>query len=131
MGGAAGFRANIPEAWCGSADGTSIGIGLARAAGGAACSFSGARNSFALFEECTGRRNALLRAILLRNRRCVGCPRHCATILDAVALLDAAYVSDLYGGNLVTWSLGHRYIRFPTPPDAVLSRASGGTAQSN
>src|SRR5207245_9299129 len=109
----------------------SIGIGLALAAGVAACSFSGARNSFALFEECPGRRNAFLHTVLLRNNRCVGCPHNRATILDAIALMDAAYVSDLYGGNLVAWSLGHHYIRFPTPPDAVLSRTSGGTAQRN
>src|SRR5207248_8421357 len=107
------------------------GIGLARAVGSPSCSFSGARNSFALFEEGTGRRNAFLHAVLLRNRRCVRCPLNCARILDATALLDAAYVSDPYGGNLVTRSLGHRYIWFPTPPDAVLSRARSGASQSN
>src|SRR6266480_7931026 len=106
-------------------------MGLARAIGGPSRSFSGARNSFALFEEGTGRRNAFLHPVLLRNHRCVDCPLNCATILDAIALLDAAYVSDPYGGNLVTRSLGHRNIRFPTPPDAVLSRASGGASQSN
>src|SRR5207237_3972023 len=113
------------------ANGSRMEIGLARAVGGPARSFSDARNSVALFEEGTGGGNAFLHAVRLRNRRCLDCPRNCATILDAIALLDAAHVSDLHGGNFGTWSLGLGYIWFPAAPAAVLSRASGGTAQSN